>query len=993
MEIVKYNDHYAKEVAKMWNLSQDAWGGGETLKTEESVIKEEAANGYLNLYLAIDNNEVVGYCSFSIYQGDDDTSYLPLLNVRPDYHGKKVGKLLVLKVLEDAIASKYNRFDLYTWSGNVKAMPLYKKCGFMWEKKAESVHLMNWLPYMLKTEALKDYFEVIDWYHDNKRVIDSNYDGVVTNEQTVFTYHFENDKEMLKVDFERASRGIKRIETSDYIISMNTPGHKLIYGQEYETTYSVVNKTGKPLEVEFEGVNDEFVKHSFSTHVSVSDQKSCVSTFKLDKPKLKFSDGTTAPSVITKLRINGKEAVFKIGVNAVAPIEFKLNIVENVHYVKNDYFAYLDLESNLNEDQDLTISFPKSNIAIEDASVFLKAKGKASVKLKYQVFDCGVYDEIIIYEVGQTAYEYRLQNIISGSNGAFFEEIEGSYYLVNNEHIVTFDKLYREVFLRSAGQDIGTGILTPKLGEPYSKEFGNIAPVDHVFRMEGLIACLDLVFESKDFQGVKLVSKIRLHPKGIMEHSYLVENVDYSEEKISLATGYWSNSQNAFFPYDGKILSSGREGVFGMGSLDGSKLDENWVFFKNKNCNSGICFDFDMPAITDWYIGGKFKIENFTKGSKHELSKTYTTIVNDGLEKFRKFALNNQDLKMKSYINQFEILVNNGNPIIFDSTEVEIKNNVKTEDGGTLTIDGHDYEVESINEFKTNISNYIRNGVNHFTFKSDKMCKTSSQVLLKSEGEITIRDIIDSDLHAKSICNGPIEIKASKEYYDSVYSLKWNEVELLESTFPTVGPKSWWDFWPGGILVEHHPIRSSIKSKERKEIDVVTIKDNFNDDWTGFKLSTIIENEEKFKDVVLSLYVLIRPGTDVVATFATQYNGHGKFFKNHNNALFVELCRDYEMKLHLNETDYLDLKNSCSSLEDQSVLTYQLGDQYVHFVNEDERLSNFDEVSIAGIVNGTNMTLPDNTLKKAKPTFMIMSKERYTNQQLSQFKNIKFEVE
>ncbi|MFD0960511.1 hypothetical protein [Paenibacillus chungangensis] len=55
------------------------------------------------------------------------------------------------------------RLDLFTWAGNTKAVPLYKKCGFFWEKKDDSVHLMNFIPTVLQTEALLPSLERLDW--------------------------------------------------------------------------------------------------------------------------------------------------------------------------------------------------------------------------------------------------------------------------------------------------------------------------------------------------------------------------------------------------------------------------------------------------------------------------------------------------------------------------------------------------------------------------------------------------------------------------------------------------------------------------------------------------------------------------------------------------------------------------------------------------------------------------------------------------------------
>jgi len=92
MKIVGYNDSYAKKVADMWNKSVVNWGNEDVIQTESDVIAAESSSGNLKVYLAIDDNQVVGYCSLSEYKHDEGASYLPLLNVIPEYQGKKLGK-------------------------------------------------------------------------------------------------------------------------------------------------------------------------------------------------------------------------------------------------------------------------------------------------------------------------------------------------------------------------------------------------------------------------------------------------------------------------------------------------------------------------------------------------------------------------------------------------------------------------------------------------------------------------------------------------------------------------------------------------------------------------------------------------------------------------------------------------------------------------------------------------------------------------------------
>jgi len=162
IKIVEYEDKFAQSIADMWNQSQEEWGDEGSISTAAQIIAEHAASSHFNVYLALLDEEVVGYCSFSRYRYDADTLYIPSLNARPDYHGKGIGKALVLQCVERTIELGYPRLDLYTWSGNTAAVPLYKKCGFLWEDRSDSTHFVNFIPQILNTSLFADFFKKAD---------------------------------------------------------------------------------------------------------------------------------------------------------------------------------------------------------------------------------------------------------------------------------------------------------------------------------------------------------------------------------------------------------------------------------------------------------------------------------------------------------------------------------------------------------------------------------------------------------------------------------------------------------------------------------------------------------------------------------------------------------------------------------------------------------------------------------------------------------------
>jgi RimJ/RimL family protein N-acetyltransferase len=186
LNLVQYDSSYAKAIAEMWKKSSEGWNGGFADATEESVLKELEASTSINIYLAEKEGEILGLCDFSQYLEDEGALYIKLLNVRYDCHGQGIGRTMVCKSIIRTEELGWPRLDLYTWPGNTKSIPLYKRCGFFLEDRDDTTHLMNFIPYVLGTEAVKEYFKYIDWYGDLKRTIDMEPDG---REENGFDYY------------------------------------------------------------------------------------------------------------------------------------------------------------------------------------------------------------------------------------------------------------------------------------------------------------------------------------------------------------------------------------------------------------------------------------------------------------------------------------------------------------------------------------------------------------------------------------------------------------------------------------------------------------------------------------------------------------------------------------------------------------------------------------------------------------------------------------
>ena len=123
LEIVEgYRRDLAKPLAAMFNSWDELWPGGFTQgvpMTPERVDKDFGSQRTIAQLIALDKTtkETVGYCSLLQHWRDKDAAYIGLLGASPQALGKKVGKRLLLRCMENATQKGFERVDLHTWLG------------------------------------------------------------------------------------------------------------------------------------------------------------------------------------------------------------------------------------------------------------------------------------------------------------------------------------------------------------------------------------------------------------------------------------------------------------------------------------------------------------------------------------------------------------------------------------------------------------------------------------------------------------------------------------------------------------------------------------------------------------------------------------------------------------------------------------------------------------------------------------------------------------
>lgn len=1027
IKIVEYDKMYAKSLAHMWNMSADNWGNSGSIYTEESVIEENENTGNLNIYLALDGDEVVGYCSFSEYRQDEGALYIPLLNVRPDYHGKKIGKALVLQAVKRTIELGWPRLDLYTWPGNTKAVPLYKKCGFFWEKRDDSTHLMNFIPTVLQTEAVKEYFEVIDWYQDCKRNIDVQPDGSEEDNFSNYEYIWEKNGKHLRMGFDRKGRGLRLIETDDYLISADIQEQELVFGKEYNISYNIVNKSGNKLDIVINGKDDKNIKYSFKTALSVEDKQTITASFFVDAIEEEQSHWKTHPCVAADITINGKSALFRVGIKPKFPAKFSLS-APNTHKLKNmNSEFYIDIENNFKEEAIFQFVLPESdNIIIQNRSfnVTLASQEKSSIAVPYILNKPFSYEATLNIKANLSnnivEFKRKISLQFSEYDGRFGGETDEYWSVYNGNYSLQLTKFDNDLALKripETGHEVVA--LYPKIGLPFSLEFSKERPHTVENYCEGDYIALKAFYSSRDFNHIQIVSISKLFANGLVEHNYEIHNTTdvNTDEEVWFSQSYYCEIADAVIPYEDKYVEIVGEDSSGLDFWDSNKFTENWIYSSEKNTTISLCWPMkDKIKFNNWYLSIDKNLGKIPAHSYISTEPCYMAIDTfKGWKELRKFATKDdcQDNSKLSTTDKLELNINNGNPFVGNKFDVRIKDYRKSYFDGKIKLSSIKDSFKEL-EKKFSITDQIKETVFSVTGNNIPKIDTLSfdidfdTVLLQRKSAVfKINDNVifrknrdkENGIETLSLDNGEITIKISPHFSSALYSLIYNSKEWLDTSFPTPRPKSWWNPWFGGIATMPGEMTARSFNEENREADFVQLKDSAGNTWSGIVIKTSIKKNEKFNGLKIAQYYLMLPGVPVLCQTTEIIQETGYYFSSMPflTDMYFKLDDEHKNSMVTIETISGQL-TTYKAVKDYEMKTK--GNLFFSSVNREDKLMVFNngDVPAGCFINSeligaymiNKMDIKNNDKIFLPPSFLIFTKEVVDYSLLKNLKNIRF---
>ncbi|AYA74853.1 GNAT family N-acetyltransferase [Bacillus sp. Y1] len=896
IQIVSYQEGLAAGVAKMWNLSRDSWGGDTRVMTEEQVKTKEANSENIELYLALDENEVVGYCGLSEYKEDTGSLYIPLLNVLPSYHGKKIGKMLVMKALEKTIELGWPRLDLYTWPGNTKAVPLYKKCGFFWEDRDDITHLMNFIPQVLNTPLLQPLFEKIDWYETSTRQIDVKPDGMKENGFTFYEYSWSSPETNAKVQFERTSRGITLIETDDFLVQLTMDHHEVIEEMEHTYQLKVVNKTGIPLSFQATGTKNTRVEYQLNSgKLNIEKDITLSETFIIRKGE-EPSIWRTHPSIQITIEVNGVPCDMSLGIFPMQPAKLEAFNEGNFAFLDTKSEFHLELKNNLSNTTEFVLTIPENDLVsleLKTYEVTVPAKGRKTISIPITVKKHGFYDPTIHVQTKTAnhvlAFKQQISVAFKGEGKKFGGESTLFWHVYNGHSQLNIRKLDLNVQLKknTRRKKPSFAFLAPKLGKPYTNEFNKKKPTSVTWDTDDSSILIKFVLQSGEYPGIYLTECLQLFGDGIVHQWVEIENVHPTTyQNIAISQPVYQELGNTYFPLDQKIVYFSKDRALEFGDLNPAMITGNWYFSKTEGETVGVTWPKNSHAAPEgWQFVIEQKIGEMRPGEKASTEKIIVAL--DSFHEptqFQTYAEKTHLLEPYDITNELQLEANKMIVPSSSSPTFTLKTYRNSYLNGTLVFACDQTPVsnwsiqakEEKNSFTFDQQLSLNTPVSHLSahFQQEGIRTNFEDLLLSPRGDISSSTESDGSLVVE---NGCLSIKANADFYPGLYSLKVNGLEWLATQYPERTAKSWWNPWAGGMKWSPEGINTFSLLKEKTTISSTNICDRKGNTWRGIAIHTKFEEHSQWKNIEYIQHYLMLPGIPVLATFLQVMHDGGKW--------------------------------------------------------------------------------------------------------------------
>lgn len=534
----------------MFNRFKESWPGGfggAVPFTEERIRDRLDESSAIGIYVALDDDGVpVGFCDLTPHWSDENAAYVDLLGVVNEVKGKKVGKRLLLKVVERAIQEGIERVDLHTWSGNMNAVPLYKKVGMFWVPET-TVYMQDYIPMLHKNQLTGEWFRVHpDWYGDQERELKQEPDGLKEGGMEMFRYRFRAGDDRMEVDIDRYGFGItgvrRKMGGEELRVEARLDSHRIHTGVDNGYSVFVENKTGEDMELEldvkpFDGMH---FKEDFPKTVTVKDGeiKTVRREFVVDSTAGAYVSPHKISETIDTVILTGKKR-FELTTGGKIKPAVEVSGARDLDRMSSGE-VYFDLKNNTDERLKGGIRYGKDKIPFH-----LEPRETDGFRLPVKTFEEDVtYMELEPFiEKGEGEFpmeSYRHPVVNDGYGTAALAQKKDEVYLVNDELKVKAKLEGGDVLISEIRRDNELDLeLRQSLGPPFGESRDDTLRYEPLAVEDEKGPHVILKMKSVHRPGVALKTHLRLQ-KHSSELEYWLELENVGRGPVKVAAKTWT---------------------------------------------------------------------------------------------------------------------------------------------------------------------------------------------------------------------------------------------------------------------------------------------------------------------------------------------------------------------------------------------------------------------------------------------------------------------
>jgi len=916
----------AKGVARLYNESDNNFPGGLTRGvpfTAERVQEQLERENALVQLLIFFNRCIIGICTVSIHRKDKNATYVSFLNLHPKYHGQGFGRRLLYECVKHVINLGFERLDINTWPGNLKAVPLYKKMGFFWVPGTR-VFMQNYVPAILRYPVAKEFFNKHpEWYSNMQRNLKVEEDNLEDKGMKIFTYEWRKDNDILKVTVDREVFAIAGIEDNRISVMCRPTEHEAPAGFRQKVEWEIRNKTEEPFKCSMlvsceedlqliRKPQETFTVEPFKT-VTLEGE------VKIDAKSRKKDDDDPAHKVETKLFVNETMIPLTFGMRVKQPVDLNFDPEYLSSYSGCEGELKVTIKSNVKQaikGNLYLVPHPSVKISPINQPFETEKEGYAGATFKIRIPDnvgtlilpLRFYATIKAGEE-EVKTEEKVYQIKSFAPGGILAAIEddGQTLTLENEVSRIVIGLHRGGRLHSFhGKLLDTFYATSlndSLGPPFWPT--EIALKDfhyEILKEEGALRAR-LYADLETFEGLRIIKDVTLFPSTeLMKVQYSFVNSSFTKRHdFQFRLGTYGNMSEAklVIPLKQGILSSMADGDFPYWAVDipekPESLSETWFCLEYPKSGeiSGILWHpenivsnkmgaaeltFKPEAVEPQstvtlkpiYIVGGF-------GTWQKVSQLWRLLIKGQGNK----EITYQKVKEKplveakiepSIIEDLESF--QAKVMVFNNRENPLSGDVTLKSPTGLSIKPRTFKIKNIKldkpyEKPVFVTLKLSSlGIYDGSIKIESNLTTIETpfhlLALGKKGTVKVEKLQEQGKQVFCIDNGRLQIKICPDLAGSVYSLidKKTGVNHLLSAFPERKPYSFQNPWFGGIRFSAWMDNKYDKLYD-EEFQCEKAERN---GWIGVKITSRPEKHViDLKGIIIEGYYLTKPESNIIA--------------------------------------------------------------------------------------------------------------------------------